>query len=65
MCGRCAVMCGLEGQAVVEDGGEGDGWDQEQNAVGDKVFHGLCGVQRGPDRSGWVNGSGHPQGVNP
>lgn len=41
MCGRCAVMCGLEGQAVVEDGGEGDGWDQEQNAVGDKVFHGF------------------------
>ena len=41
MCGGLAVMCGLEGQAVVEDGGKGDGWDQEQNTVGDKVFHGF------------------------
>jgi len=27
MCGGLAVMCGLEGQAVVEDGGEAEGWD--------------------------------------
>ena len=39
-----AVMCGLEGQAVIAEGGEGNGGDQEQNTVDDKVFHGLCGV---------------------
>ena len=39
MCGGFAVMCGLEGQAVVEDGRKAEGWDQEQNGVGDKVFH--------------------------
>ena len=41
MCGGFAVMCGLEGQAVIEDGGKGNGRDQEQNTVGDKVFHGF------------------------
>ena len=60
MCGGFAVMCRLEGQAVVEDGGKTDGRDQEQNGVGDKVFHGFVWCVAGPDRSGWVNGSGVP-----
>lgn len=42
--GGFAVMGGLEGQAVVKDGGEGEGGDQKQNTVDEKVFHGSCGV---------------------
>ena len=38
------VMCGLVSQAVIKDGGEGNGGDQEQNTVDEKVFHGSCGV---------------------
>ena len=41
MCGGFAVMCGLVGQAVVEDGCKTEGRNQKQNGVGDKVFHGF------------------------
>jgi len=65
MCGGFAVMCGLEGQAVVEDGSKAEGWDKEQNAVGNKVFHGFARCVSGPDLSGWADRSGYVQGVNP
>jgi hypothetical protein len=65
MCGGFAVMCGLEGQAVVKDGGKAQGWDQEQNGVGDKVFHGFAWCLSVPDRSGWADRSDYVQGVNP
>ena len=49
----------------MDDGGKGEGGDQEENCVGDKVFHGSVWCEAGPDRSGWANGSQHSQGVNP
>jgi len=60
-----AVMSGFKSQAVVNDGGEQQGGDQELQDPADAIFHGVVWVVGWPDRSGWVNGSGYLDGVNP
>ena len=58
-------MSGFKSQAVVNDGGEQEGGDQELQDPADAIFHGVVWVVGWPDRSGCVNGSGYLGGVNP
>jgi len=52
---RTAVLCGGEGQAIVNDGGEDQNRKGEGNGSEDAVFHGVVWVVGYPDRSGQAN----------
>lgn len=60
-----AVLSGLKGQAIVNDGGKNKGRDQKLQDPIDVIFHGVVWVVGWPGRPGWVNGSDYSGGVNP
>jgi hypothetical protein len=58
-------MSGFKGEAIVDDGGEKKGRDQELQDPKEAIVHVVVWVFGRPDRSGWVNGSDYLGGVNP